>query len=141
MAVHNLSDSLRLRGRDSEALYLLGRAYERQGRTDESQKLISQATRLSQRVERWLTQPLPKLERVSTEPMLTNRNEIWTENRITRRAKRQDLMTWLEMIQVQIDANLYGDAIRELQSVLQVFPNSSEARSLLDEINERRKLR
>jgi tetratricopeptide (TPR) repeat protein len=136
----NLSQSHKLRGRDSEALFLLGRAYERQGRIDESQKLIAQATRLSQRVGRWLTQPIPRLERLSTTATLRNSNEIWTDARLARRARGQNVTSWLESIQNKIDSNLYGEAIRELQDVIRVFPDSSDARSLLDEVNQRRNL-
>jgi tetratricopeptide (TPR) repeat protein len=140
-AVKNLIESLKLRGRDSEALFLLGSAYERQGRIDESQRIIAQATRLSQRVERWLTQPIPRLERLSTTAMLTKSNEIWTDARLARRARGQNVTSWLESIQNKIDSNLYGEVIRELQDVIRVFPDSSEARSLLDEVNQRRYLR
>jgi tetratricopeptide (TPR) repeat protein len=139
-AVKNLGQSLKLRGRDSEALFLLGRTYERQGRIDESQKLIAQATRLSQRVGRWLTQPIPRLERLSTTATLRNSDEIWTDARLARRARGQNVTSWLESIQNKIDSNLYGEAIRELQDVIRVFPDSSEARSLLDEVNQRRNL-
>jgi tetratricopeptide (TPR) repeat protein len=140
-AVKNLNESLKLRGRDSEALFLLGRAYDRQGRLDESQRLIAQATRLSQRVERWLTQPLPKLERVSTSTVFRNGIEIWNGKRLARKARGQDLSAWLDEIQTDIDSNLYGEAIRELQEVIRVFPDSTEARSLLDEVNRRRNSR
>jgi tetratricopeptide (TPR) repeat protein/TolB-like protein len=140
-AVRNLNESLKLRGRDSEALFLLGRAYERQGRPEESQRLISLATRLSQRVERWLTQPLPRLERINTSTVFRNGVEIWTAKRLARKARGQDLSAWLDAIQTDIDSNLYGEAIRELQEVVRVFPDSAEARSLLDEVNRRRNSR
>lgn len=134
-AVKNLTESLRLRGRDSEALFLLGRANERIGRLDESQRLIAQATRLSQRVERWLNQPLPKLERLSTTTVFRNRQEIWTDQRLSRRT------AWLELVQNYIDSYMYGEAIRELQDMIRVFPNSTEARSLLEEVTQRRTIR
>jgi tetratricopeptide (TPR) repeat protein/TolB-like protein len=140
-AARSLNDSLRLRGRDSEALFLLGRTYEKQGRLDDSQRLIAQAGRLSQRVERWLTQPLPKLERIVPTTVFRSREEIWTDRRVAQRAKAQGLMLWLELIQNQIDSNFYGEAIRELQYVVRVFPDSTEARSLLDEVNRRRNVR
>src|SRR6185503_3915024 len=41
-AEKNLLESLKLRGRDSEALFLLGRTYEKQSRLDESRRLIAQ---------------------------------------------------------------------------------------------------
>jgi tetratricopeptide (TPR) repeat protein/TolB-like protein len=140
-AARNLIDSLRLRGRDSEALFLLGRTYDRQGRREESQRFIAQARRLSQRAERWLTQPLPKLERLAAETVFHTRDETWTDRRIGRRARAQDLTVWLDVVQDQIDSNFYGEAIRELQYLMRVFPDSAEARSLLDEVDQRRNLR
>jgi tetratricopeptide (TPR) repeat protein/TolB-like protein len=140
-AARNLAESLRVRGRDSEALFLLGRTYAQQGRSDDSQRLIAQASRLSQRVERWQTQPLPKLERLATTTVLRTRDETWTDWRIVRRAKAQDLTSWFDLVQNQIDSNFYGEAIRELQYLIRVFPDSSEARSLLDEVNRRRNVR
>jgi tetratricopeptide (TPR) repeat protein len=140
-AIRNLTESLKLRGRDSEALFLLGKAYERQGRIDESQKLISQAARLSQRVERWLTQPLPKLDRVSAASDFQNPDDIWTPQRFARRAKSQDLASWLEAIQNKIDAYQYGEAIKELQDLIRVYPNSSEANLLLEEVQRLRNSR
>ena len=141
LAVKSLNESLNLRGHDSEALFLLGRAYQRQGRLDESQKLMAQAARLSQRVERWLTQPLPKLERVSTTASFTNGEEIWTESRLQRRAKGDGLAMWLESVQNQIDSYMYGEAIRELQNAIRVFPDAAEARGLFQEVNRQRMIR
>lgn len=140
-AAGNLADSLRLRGRDSEALFLLGRTYEKQGRLEESRRLIARAGRLSQRVERWLTQPMPRLERLAQVTFFRSRDETWTDRRLARRVKGQDLAAWLELVQNQIDSNFYGEAIRELQYVIRVFPDSSDARSLLDEVSQRRNLR
>ncbi len=140
-AVKNFTESLRLRGRDSEALYLLGRAYDKQGRTEESQRMLAQASRLSQRVERWNTQPMPKLERLAASTAFRGRDEIWTDRRLARRARAQDPAMWLDLAQNQLDLHFYGEAIRELQYVLRVFPGSAEARSLLDEVNERRNVR
>lgn len=137
-AVTNLEQSLKLRGRDSEALFLLGRAYEKQGHVEESQKLLTQATRLSQRIERWLTQPLPKLERLSESTAFRKREDLWTRQRLMRRARGQDLTGWLDEIQSLIDSYSYGQAIRELQDIILVFPESADARALLDEVNERR---
>lgn len=140
-AVKNLNESLKLRGRDSEALFLLARANERLGRFEESQRLVAQATRLSQRVERWANQPLPKLERVSASTVFPARNEIWTNHRLARRAKGQDVAGWIEAIQNYMDSYMYGEAIRELRDLLRVFPNSVEGRSLLEEVNQRRNSR
>ena len=52
----------------------------------------------------------------------------------------QDLATWLELIQMDVDSYLFGDAIRELQDVLRVFPQSAEARSLLEEVHRQQNL-
>jgi len=140
-AAKNLNESLKLRGRDSEALFLLGRTYEKQGRLEESQKAIAQASRLSQRVERWVNQPLPKLERVAAATVFRSHNETWTEPRLARLARSQDLGTWLESIQTQVDSYLFGDALRELQDLFRVYPESTEARSLLEEIHRQQNLK
>jgi len=140
-AEKNLMESLRLSGRDSEALFLLGRTYEKQGRLEESRKLMAQATRLSQRVERWLTQPIPKLERFVTVTTFRTHDDVWNEQRLARRARSQDLVPWLDIVQSDIDAYLFGEALRELGDVMKVFPDSSEARSLLNEVDRQRNLR
>jgi tetratricopeptide (TPR) repeat protein len=136
-AARNLVDSLRLRGRDSEALFLLGRSYEKLGRLDESQKLIAQAARLSQRVERWSTQPIPKLERLALGTVFRNRDEVWTDRRIARLVQAEGVGTFLERVQNQIDLHFYGEAIRELQYLLRVSPDSVDAQSLLEEVGQR----
>src|SRR4029078_7531015 len=112
-----LLESLKLRGRESEASCLLGKTYEKEGRTDESQRLVAQAARLSQRVERWLNQPLPKLERFVTTTTFRSHEDVWNDQRLARRAHGQDLGMWLDTVQTDIDAYLYGDALRELQDV------------------------
>src|SRR5215510_15448186 len=137
-AEKNLVESLRLSGRDSEALFLLGRTYEKQGRLEESRKLMAQATRLSQRVERWLTQPIPKLERFVTVTTFRSHDDVWNEQRLARRARSQDLVPWLDIVQSDIDAYLFGEALRELGDVMRVFPEASEARSLLNEVDRQR---
>jgi tetratricopeptide (TPR) repeat protein len=136
-----LVESLKVRGRDSEALFLFGRTYERQGRMDDSRKLIAQASRLSQRVERWLNQPLPKLERFVTTATFRSHDDVWNDQRLARKARAQDLPSWLDLVQGDIDENLFGDALRELRDVMKVFPEAAEARSLLDEVNRQRNLR
>ena len=108
---------------------------------EESQKAIAQASRLSQSVDRWLTQPVPKLERLATSTAFRSRDEIWTQQRLVRRARSQDLPVWLELIQMDIDSYLLGDALRELDLLLVVFPESSEALSLLDEVRRQQNLR
>jgi tetratricopeptide (TPR) repeat protein/TolB-like protein len=143
-ASKNLEQALRLQGRDSEAMFLLGRAYERIGRREESQKLIAQAGRQSPRVERWIAQPLPRLERLSTSPDLVDLSgagaaPVWSPDRLQRRSKGQDLQTWLDFIQTQIDSQQYGDALRELKDLRMVYPDSSDAHDLLAQIYERQK--
>jgi tetratricopeptide (TPR) repeat protein/TolB-like protein len=140
-AVKNLTDSLKLRGRDSEALFLLGRTYERLGRIDEAQRATAQAARLSQRVERWINQPVPDLLRLAMTTTFRNDKDIWTNQRLARRAHGQDLSAWLESIQNVIDSYQYGEAIRDLQNVLRLFPESSEARSLLEAVHRQQSLR
>jgi tetratricopeptide (TPR) repeat protein/TolB-like protein len=139
-AQKNLTDSLKLRGRDSEALFLLGRTYEKLGRSDESQKLIAQATRLSQRVERWATQPLPKLERFVTTTSFRTHEDTWNDKRLARRARGQGVTVWLDTIQSDMDAHMFGEALRELRDVMRIFPDSTEARSLLDQVERQRNL-
>ena len=126
---------------DSEALFLLGRCYERLGRIDESQRAMSQAARLSQRVERWLNQPMPDLDRLATTTFFRSHKDTWTDQRLARRTRGQDQSAWLESIQTAIDSYWYGDALRELQDILRVFPESSEAHSLLEEVRRRQTLR
>ena len=140
-AAKNLNESLKLLGRDSEALFLLGRTYEKQGRIEESQRLIAQAARLSQRVERWLSQPLPQLERFAAMTTFRSHDEIWNDQRLARLARAHDLTSWLDMIQTDIDLYLFGDAFRELHDVMRIFPDSSEARSLLSEVDRQRNFR
>ncbi len=140
-AEKNLVESLKLHGRDSEALFLLGRTYEKQSRLDESRKLIAQASRLSQRVERWQNQPLPKLERFATATTFRSHDDVWNDQRLPRRARAQSLPVWLDIVQADIDSYLFGDALRELHDVIKIFPESSEARSLLNEVERQRNVR
>jgi len=140
-AEQNLFESLKLRGRDSEALFLLGRTYEKKTRPEDSRRLISQATRLSPRVERWVTQPLPRLERFSTATTFRGHDDVWNDQRLTRRARGQDLPSWLEIVQGDIDAYQFGDALRELRDVMRVFPDSAEARSLASEVDRQRNIK
>lgn len=140
-AVKSLTESLKVRGRDSEALFLLGRSYERLGRIEESQRAIAQASRLSQRVERWLSQPIPDLDRLAMTTSFRSHKDIWTDQRLARRARGQDQSAWLESIQTEIDSHLYGDALRELQDVIRVYPESSEARSLLEDVHRQQSVR
>jgi len=102
---------------------------------------VAQATRLSQRVERWLTQPLPKLERIVTSTTFRTHDDLWNDQRLARRARSQDLVPWLDIVQSDIDSYLFGDALRELRDVMKVFPDSAEARSLLNEVDRQRNVR
>jgi tetratricopeptide (TPR) repeat protein/TolB-like protein len=136
-AEKNLEESLKLRGRDSEALFLLGRTYERQGRVEDAKKLITRATRLSTRVERWINQPIPKLERFVTATTFRSHDEVWSDRRLARKARAQDVASWLDMVQANIDSYLFGDALRDLRDMMKVYPDSLEARSFLNEIVRR----
>jgi tetratricopeptide (TPR) repeat protein/TolB-like protein len=140
-AEKNLLESLKLRGRDSEALFLLGRTYEKQSRMDESRRLIAQAARLSPRVERWQFQPLPKLERFVATTTFRTHDDVWTDTRLARRARGQNLQAWLDIVQSDLDSYSYGDGLRELRDVMKVFPDSAEVRSLSDEIERQRNAR
>jgi len=140
-AEKDLDQALKLRGRDSEALFLLGRTYEKQSRAEESRRLIGLATRLSQRVERWLTRPLPYLERFVTATTFRNHSDVWSDQRLARRSRSQDLPSWLDVVQNDVDSYLFGEALRELGDLMRVFPNSSEARLLVSEIDRRRNQR
>jgi tetratricopeptide (TPR) repeat protein len=140
-AEKNLVESLKLRGRDSEALFLLGRTYEKQGRLEDARRFTAQAARLSQRVERWLTQPLPQLERFATATTFRSHDDVWNSQRLARRSRSQDLPAWLEIVQNDLDSNLFGDALRELHDVMKIFPDSSDARSLLSEVDRQRNVR
>ena len=140
-AEKNLTESLKLSGRDSEAQFLLGRTYERQGRIEDSKRLIAQATRLSQRVERWLSQPLPRLERIVTSTTFRRHDEVWNDHRLVRQARSQDLPSWLELVQADIDSYLFGDALRKLKDVMKIFPGSAEARSLMNDVDRLRNQR
>jgi tetratricopeptide (TPR) repeat protein/TolB-like protein len=140
-AEKNLVESLKLRGRDSEALFLLGRTYEKQGRLEDARRFTAQAARLSQRVERWLTQPLPQLERFAMATTFRSHDDLWNSQRLARRSRSQDLPAWLEIVQNDLDSNLFGDALRELHDVMKIFPDSSDARSLLNEVDRQRNVR
>ena len=85
-----LTQFLRNHGRDAEALFLLGRVYERVGRTDDSQRLFTQSTALSPRLERWIGAPIPNLTRLLTQPEPTELrwpagSTLWNEARLSRK--------------------------------------------------------
>src|SRR5262249_22851570 len=117
---------------------------ERLGRTDESRRAIARAIRLSPRLERWSNQPLPSLQRLRVQPEPTElrfpqQTSIWSPSRLSRRALGQDLTARLEAVQNQMESQLYGDAHRELQDIVAMFPRSPEARSLLGQGYERQR--
>jgi len=94
-AATRLTQFLRTRGRDAEALFLLGRTYERLGRTQDSQRLLGQATRLSPRLERLVGQPVSNLARLrtqfnATELRMSPGTSIWNEVRLARKLAAQD---------------------------------------------------
>jgi tetratricopeptide (TPR) repeat protein len=91
LASSRLAQFLQEHARDTEAVFLLGRVYESLGRADESRRLTGQALRLSPRLSRWLTQPVPNLVRVRTqfsptELRMASAGGLWTEARRLRRA-------------------------------------------------------
>jgi hypothetical protein len=45
------------------------------------------------------------------------------------------------VIQGDIDSYLFGDALRELHDIMRIYPDSSEARSLLNEVDRQQSLR
>ena len=80
--------------RDSETVFLLGRAYDRLGRAAESRRLTEQALRLSPRLQRWLEQPIPNLARLraqfdATELRTSGSGGLWNESRRARKVAAQ----------------------------------------------------
>ena len=140
-AVRSFEQFMKLEGRDGEALFLLGRAYDRVGRLEESQRLLALATRLSPRVGQWLTQPLPNLQRLSSEADPTELRlpldaTLWNQQRLARRAGGQDLGRWLEGVRTQLDSQFFGEAVRQLQEISLAFPKAVDVRLLLAEVHE-----
>jgi tetratricopeptide (TPR) repeat protein len=93
--VTRLTQFLRTNGRDAEALYLLGQAYDRVGRAADSQRVTAQAVRLSPRLEKWFGLPLPNLARLRaefnpTELRLPFDTTVWNEERTARRIAAKD---------------------------------------------------
>jgi len=92
LAAFRLAQFLRAHARDSETVFLLGRAYDRIGRAEESQQLTAQALRLSPRLQRWLTQPIPNLARTRAQfdaTELRMPGGIWSDARRRRKAEAQ----------------------------------------------------
>ncbi|HTG73462.1 MAG TPA: hypothetical protein VMB70_06820, partial [Terriglobia bacterium] len=95
LASNRLAQFVQEHPRDSEAVFLLGKTYDRLGRVDESRRVTDQALRLSPRLGRFLTQPVPNLVRVRTEfnptELRTSAGSgLWNEARIARRAAAQE---------------------------------------------------
>jgi tetratricopeptide (TPR) repeat protein len=95
IAVSRLTQFLRNNGRDAEARYLLGQAYDRQGRTADSQRVVAQAIRQSPRLEKWVGQPIPNVARLrtqynATELRLPFDTSLWNEARLARKTAAQD---------------------------------------------------
>lgn len=95
LASSRLAQFVQEHPRDSEAVFLLGKAYDRLGRADESRAMTDQALRLSPRLGRFLTQPVPNLVRVRTEfnpteLRMSAGKGLWNEARIARRAAAQE---------------------------------------------------
>ena len=93
LAASRLAQFLQAHARDSETVFLLGRAYDHLGRVDESRRLTAQAFRLSPRLQRWLTQPVPNLVRIraqfdATELRLSG-GGVWNDARRRRKAEAQ----------------------------------------------------
>jgi Flp pilus assembly protein TadD len=94
LASTRLAQFLQGHPRDSETLFLLGRAYDRLGRVEESRRLTAQALRLSPRLQRWLTQPIPNLARIraqfdATELRVPAEGGIWNAARRVRKTEAQ----------------------------------------------------
>jgi len=88
-----------------------------------------------------MTQSLPKLDRFVTSTTFRSHEDVWSDQRLARRTRSQDLASWLDVVQADLDSYLFGEALRELRDVLKVFPDSSEARSLLTEVERQRNVR
>jgi tetratricopeptide (TPR) repeat protein len=138
-AVRNLELFQKLEGRDSEGLFLLFRAYERAGRAADSQRALAEARGLSSKVEKWLAEPLPGFQRLRsginpTEIRFPITETLWNDARLARRASGEDVVAVLDSVRGRIESELYGDAIRQLQQLLKVFPNSPDTRLLLGQV-------
>jgi tetratricopeptide (TPR) repeat protein len=95
-------------------------------------------------VERWLTQPLPRLQRLRTSPdpaLLRGIDfaDLWSSQRLLRRAKGQDAASWVESIQALVDSQLYGDAQRELREAVLAYPDSADTHLLQAQVFEKQK--
>jgi Flp pilus assembly protein TadD/TolB-like protein len=94
LAAARLAQFLEDHARDSETVFLLGRVYDRLGRFEESQRLTAQAFRLSPRLQRWLTQPIPNLARTraqfnATDLRTSASGGLWNDARRLRKAAAQ----------------------------------------------------
>jgi tetratricopeptide (TPR) repeat protein len=135
---------LKLTSRDAEAIFLQGRIYERLGRIEESQRLITSAVNFSPRLARWVNQPLTNFRRLRPQPNVTEirlapQQTIWNAERLQRRAHGRDIATWLDVVQKSVDSQFYGEALRELQDLSRTFPQSAETHLMFAEIYEEQK--
>ena len=143
-AAKSIEQYLKLSGRDAEAIFLQGRIYERLGRAEESQRLITSAVNLSPRLTRWVNQPLPNFRRLRTQLNVTEirvapKTTIWNEARLARRALGRDVVAWLDSVQDSIDSQRFGEAILQLQDIDRTFPQSAETRLVFAEVYENQK--
>jgi tetratricopeptide (TPR) repeat protein len=94
LASSRLAQFLQDHARDTEAVFLLGRAYDQLGRAEESRRFTAQALRLSPRLGRWLDQPVPNLARVRTEfnptELRMSAGGAWNEGRRFRKVAAQE---------------------------------------------------
>jgi tetratricopeptide (TPR) repeat protein len=144
-AIRAFEQGLKMKGRDAEALYLLARAYERAGRAVEAQRLTADALRLSPRVERWSGRLPAEVERLAAVPGTSHRpsavppENLWSAQRLERRAASQDLQLWLQAVGLQVAAESFGEAIRQLREVAVVFPASAQPHEMLARIYEQQR--
>ncbi|HLQ78233.1 MAG TPA: tetratricopeptide repeat protein [Terriglobia bacterium] len=143
-AAKSIEQYLKLSGRDAEAIFLQGRIYERLGRAEEAQRLITSAVNLSPRLTRWVNQALPNFRRLRTpvnvtELRLAPQTTIWNDARLARRAIGRDLVFWLDSVQDLIDSQRFAEAIVQLQDIDRTFPRSAETRLVFAEVYESQK--
>jgi tetratricopeptide (TPR) repeat protein len=89
VAATRFSQFLQGRGRDSEALFMLGQTYIFLGRNDDSRRVTAQAVRQSPNLSRWVTQGVPNLLRLRTQFDATELRlpgGVWNEARRARKA-------------------------------------------------------
>ncbi|HEX4998052.1 MAG TPA: tetratricopeptide repeat protein [Terriglobia bacterium] len=136
-AIRYLEQFFKLEGRDAEAMFILGKAYDRAGRPEEAQRTVAEALRLSPRLERWNAQLPDGLERLSSEfprVLVPGARTVWSASRLERRAASQDVNALLAAASKLIDTTFYGAATRQLKEILSLFPKSAETHEMLAHI-------